>query len=149
VRDVNHESNPFIILTAARGNSLVIDASRRIGLGVASPLYQIHHSSGARLDAGVSVDASSRKVKQDIENLGRDAAFDALQSLQPVTFAYKSNPTDKHVGFIAEDVPQLVARPDRTGIAPMDIVAVLTRIVQEQQKTILEMRTRLDRLEGK
>src|ERR1044071_5198547 len=47
VRDVNHESDPFIIKTAAPYNSLVIDASGRIGLRVASPSYQIHHSSGA------------------------------------------------------------------------------------------------------
>lgn len=147
VRDVNHESNPFIILPAAPTNSLVIDASGRIGLGVAAPSYQIHHSSGARLDAGVWVDASSRKVKQDIHDLDRDAAFDALRRLQPVTFAYKSKPTDTHVGFIAEDVPELVARPDRTGLAPMDIVAVLTKVVQEQQKTITDLRTRLERLE--
>ena len=147
VRDVNHESNPFIILPAAPYNSLVIDASGRIGLGVASPSYQIHHSSGARLDAGVWVDASSRKIKQDIHDLDRDAAFDALQRLQPVTFEYKVSPTDKHVGFIAEDVPELVARPDRTGIAPMDIVGVLTKVVQEQQKTIADLRERLERLE--
>jgi hypothetical protein len=147
VRDVNHEQNPFIILASAPYNSLVIDSIGRIGLGTPTPSYQIHHSSGARLDAGVWVDASSRKVKQDIHELDRDAAFDALQSLQPVTFAYQSNPTDLHVGFIAEDVPELVATPDRTGLAPMDVVAVLTKIVQEQQKTIAEMRARLERLE--
>jgi hypothetical protein len=147
VRDVNHETDPFIIRPAAPYYSLVVDSTGRIGLGVSSPLYQIHHSSGARLDAGVWVDASSRKVKQDIHQLDTDAAFEALRGLEPVTFAYKSNPTDMHVGFIAEDVPDLVATPDRTGLAPMDIVAVLTKIVQEQQKTITEMRARLDRLE--
>jgi hypothetical protein len=149
VRDVNHEVNPFIILPSAPNNSLLIDASGRIGLGVATPSYSIHHSSGARLDAGVWVDASSRQVKQDLRDLGRDAAFDALQALQPVTFAYKAKPGDTHVGFIAEDVPELVARPDRTGLAPMDIVAVLTKVVQEQQKTIAEMRARLECLENR
>lgn len=147
VRDVNHEQNPFIILASAPYNSLVIDATGRIGLGVAAPSYQIHHSSGARLDAGVWVDASSRNFKQDIQQLDREAAFDALESLQPVVFAYKSNPTDQHVGFIAEDVPDLVATPDRTGLAPMDVVAVLTKIVQEQQKTNAELRARLECLE--
>jgi hypothetical protein len=149
VRDVNHESDPFIIKTAAPYYSLVIDSSGKIGLGVSAPSYQIHHSSGARLDAGVWIDASSRSVKQDIHDLGRDAAFEALQALQPVTFAYKANPTDTHVGFIAEDVPELVATPDRTGLAPMDIVGVLTKVVQEQQKTIAELRARLERLEKK
>lgn len=147
VRDVNHEQNPFIILPSAPYYSLVIDSTGRIGLGVAAPSYQIHHSSGARLDAGVWVDASSRKVKQDIHQLESNAAFDALQALQPVTFAYKANPSDTHVGFIAEDVPELVATPDRTGLAPMDVVAVLTKIVQEQQKTITDLRARMERLE--
>jgi len=40
------------------------------------------------------------------------------------------------VGFIAEDVPDLVATKDRKALSPMDIVAVLTRVVQEQQKTV-------------
>jgi len=149
VRDVNHETDPFIILPAAPYDSLVIDSAGRIGLGVAAPVYQIQHSSGARLDAGVWVDASSRKFKQDIRTLDSDAAEKAFAALEPVTFAYKSNPTDQHVGFIAEDVPDLVARPDRTGLAPMDIVGVLTKVVQDQQKTIDALRARLDRLEQK
>ncbi|HEX6098763.1 MAG TPA: tail fiber domain-containing protein [Thermoanaerobaculia bacterium] len=148
VRDVNHEQNPFIIKSSAPYNALVIEStSGNIGLGVASPLYQVHHSSGARLDAGNWTNASSRGVKQDIHALDRDAAFDALRALQPMTYAYKANPKDTQVGFIAEDVPELVATPDRKGLSSMDIVAVLTKVIQEQQKTIEEMRGRLERLE--
>jgi hypothetical protein len=40
------------------------------------------------------------------------------------------------VGFVAEDVPDLVASPDRKTLSPMDIVAVLTRVMQDQQKTV-------------
>ena len=149
VRDVNHEQNPFIIKTSAPYNSLVIDATGRLGLGVASPLYQIDHSSGARLDAGSWVNASSRGVKQDIHALDGDAAMDAFKALQPVTFAYKTNPDEAYVGFIAEDVPDLVATADRKGLSSMDIVAVLTKVVQEQQKTIEGLQTRLQDLERK
>ena len=149
VRDVNHESDPFIIRTAAPYYSLVVDTTGRIGLGVSAPLYQIHHSSGARLDAGNWVNASSREVKQDIHPLGSDAAFDAFKALQPVTFAYKANPAETNVGFIAEDVPDLVATTDRKGLSSMDIVAVLTKVVQDQQRTIDDLQTRLKRLEGK
>ncbi|HEX7831680.1 MAG TPA: tail fiber domain-containing protein, partial [Thermoanaerobaculia bacterium] len=149
VRDVNHEQNPFIIRTSAPYNSFVIDSTGRIGLGVAAPTYQIHHSSGARLDAGNWVNASSRAVKQDIHELGRDAAFATLKGLEPVTFAYKENPGDTQVGFIAEDVPDLVATSDRKGLSSMDVVAVLTKVIQEQQRTIEEMQTRLEQLEAK
>jgi hypothetical protein len=40
------------------------------------------------------------------------------------------------VGFIAEDVPDLVATPDRKGVASIDIVALLTKVVQQQQTTL-------------
>jgi hypothetical protein len=149
VRDVNHEGNPFIIKTTAPNNSLVVDATGNIGLGVATPAYAIQHSSGARLDAGNWINASSRAVKQDIHALDRDAAFDALRGLEPVTFAYKANPAETNVGFIAEDVPALVATADRKGLSSMDIVAVLTKVVKEQQRTIEELQKRMQQLESK
>jgi hypothetical protein len=149
VRDVNHEQNPFIIKSSAPYNSLVIDSIGRIGLGVASPLYQIHHSSGARLDAGNWVNASSRAVKQDIHDLDADAALKALKAMEPVTFAYKENPSETNVGFIAEDVPDLVATSDRKGLSSMDVVAVLTKVIQGQQQTIEDLQTRLQHLEQK
>ncbi len=61
-------------------------------------------------------------------------------------FEYKASPGEEQLGFIAEDVPELVASSDRKGLAPMDVVAVLTKVVQEQQKTIEELRARLDAL---
>ena len=53
----------------------------------------------------------------------------------------------KPVGFIAEDVPDLVARKGRRGLSSMDIVAVLTRVVQAQQKTIGALSEKLAGLE--
>ncbi|MBI4916180.1 MAG: tail fiber domain-containing protein [Acidobacteria bacterium] len=112
-------------------------SSGYIGFGVANPAYPIHHSNGARLTTGgVWTDASSRSLKQDIETLDADAAMATFKELEPVTYAYKADPSEHHAGFIAEDVPDLVAANDRTGLAPMDVVAVLTKVVQEQQKTI-------------
>jgi hypothetical protein len=149
VRDVNHEGNPFIIKTTAPNNTLVLDTTGNIGLGVATPAYAIQHSSGARLDAGNWINASSRAVKQDIHALDRDAAFDTLRALEPVTFAYKANPAETNVGFIAEDVPALVATADRKGLSSMDIVAVLTKVVKEQQRTIEELQKRMQQIETK
>jgi hypothetical protein len=57
-----------------------------------------------------------------------------------VTYTYKADDTkEQHVGFIAEDVPDLVAKADRTAVSAMDVVAVLTKVVQEQQRTIAEL----------
>ena len=54
--------------------------------------------------------------------------------MNPVKYNYKADKAEKYVGFIAEEVPELVAMNDRKSLSPMDIVAVLTKVVQEQQK---------------
>ena len=53
------------------------------------------------------------------------------------------------VGFIAEDVPDLVATNDHKHMSPTDVVAVLTKVVKDQQKTIEELSARLADLEKK
>jgi len=89
---------------------------------------------------------SSRTYKDNIETLSAKAAIDALNNLTPVTYNYK-NDDRHHVGFIAEDVPDLVAAKDRKSLSPLDIIAVLTKAVQEQGKTIAELSAKLDMLE--
>jgi hypothetical protein len=53
------------------------------------------------------------------------------------------------VGFIAEDVPELVAMEDRKGLSAMEIVAVLTTVVQEQQEVIQEQHEAISALSAK
>jgi hypothetical protein len=87
---------------------------------------------------GELVDTSSREYKDNIQELQAADAMVTLQGLNPVTFNFKRSPQEQKVGFIAEDVPELVATNDRKGLSSMDIVAVLTKAVQEQQKNIQE-----------
>ena len=128
--------------------AMTFDSSARLGLGVTAPTNPIQHSNGAFLSAGgVWTNSSSRDLKQDIRELPADQAFTTLKNLNPVTYAYKVDPDEHHVGFIAEDVPDLVATQNRKGVSPMDVVAVLTKVVQEQQNTIDELKVRLAKLE--
>jgi hypothetical protein len=140
-----------LILGTNSTNRFEIASGGNIGIGgVTSPTSPIQHSNGATLSAGgVWTNASSRKLKQDIHDLDATAAFTALQGLAPVEFAYKADPAEHHVGFIAEDVPDLVAQRGRTGLSPMDVVAVLTKVVQEQQKAIEELRAQVAELKSK
>ncbi|MCU1347477.1 MAG: Chaperone of endosialidase, partial [Acidobacteria bacterium] len=125
-----------------------IDSSGNVGIGTASPTAPITHSNGATLSAGgVWTNASSRALKQDICDLSSDDAKSALEELNPVTYAYKVAPAEHHVGFIAEDVPDLVATQDRKGLSSMDVVAVLAKVVKDQQKTIDTLSQRLEQLE--
>ena len=144
--------NPSIRILTANTQAMIIDNQQFIGIGTtANPDAPIHYTNGgtqARLTtAGVWTDASSRVAKEHIENLSVDAAMKALHDLQPVTYNYKVLPEDPKVGFIAEDVPDLVATPERQGLSALDIVAVVTKVVQEQQKTIDALNQRIDELE--
>jgi hypothetical protein len=138
------------ITTSGSTRSLVLNAlGGYVGIGVSNPLQPIQHSSGAYLSAGgVWTNASSRELKEGIAELEALDAIDALNHLNPVTYTYKNDPQERYVGFVAEDVPDLVASGDRKGLSPMDIVAVLTKVVQEQQKTIDELTSRLEKIEG-
>jgi hypothetical protein len=56
---------------------------------------------------------------------------------------------EKHVGFIAEDVPELVAMKDRKSLSPMDIVAVLTKVVQEMKAENEGLKAKNESLENR
>ncbi len=132
---------------AAWTTRMLIDKDGNVGLGTESPAYPIHHSSGARLTAGGAwTNASSREYKENISRLSADKALNALKALDPVEFTYKADKEERHTGFIAEDAPELVATKDRKGLSPMDIVAVLTKVVQEQQDAIAALRAEVKEL---
>ena len=130
----------------AVNNVLAIDMSNgNLGLRVAAPLHPLHLASGARCTAGgVFTNASSRALKQDITPLTSEQARETVRALQPVGFRYKHELDERYVGFIAEDVPELVATNDRQSLAPMDIAAVLTKVVQDQDRQLQDQDRRLD-----
>jgi len=94
-------------------------------------------------------DASSREYKENIQSLTIADAMKAIEELNPVRYNYKGAEEEEHVGFIAEDVPDLVATNGKKTLSTMDIVAVLTRVVQEQQKTINELQGKIAEIEKK
>lgn len=117
---------------------MTIGNTGNVGIGLTSPSYLLHLNGGAYCDGNTWTDASSREYKENIAELSEQDALDALEQLTPVTFNYKNREDDASVGFIAEDVPELVATKDRKGLSAMDVVAVLTRVVKRQQKRLDE-----------
>jgi hypothetical protein len=140
--------NPSLRFLVANTEKMIIDNEGYVGLGgVANPSHPLQMASGAYVTTGgIWTDGSSREYKQDITRLSTSEAFETLLGLDPVKYAYKVDPDEEHVGFIAEDVPQLVAMNTRKGLSPMEIVAVLTKVVQEQQGTIEEQKKALEAL---
>jgi hypothetical protein len=143
--------NPSLRFLTQNVLRMIIDRDGNVGFGnITSVTNPIQHANGAFLSSGgVWTNSSSRELKQDIADLTENEAKSTLENLKPVKYAYKIDPNEHHVGFIAEDVPSLVATKDRKGLSSMDIVAVLTKVVQQQQSTIDELKSRLDQLEKK
>ena len=98
---------------------------------------------------GVWTNASSIEYKENIQELNSTEALDTLKGLKPVKYNYKADKNEEYVGFIAEEVPELVATGDRKGMSPMDVVGVLTKVLQEQQKTIEALQKEVEELKKK
>jgi len=96
---------------------------------------------------GHLVTASSRSLKTNIEPLDTQAAMNAFHQLQPVSYEYKAQKGEPVVGFIAEDVPDLVAMPSRKSFDSAEVVAVLTKVVQAQDKQLKIQEKKIKNLE--
>jgi len=123
------------------------DSTRGILIGPAGTVSNAAnlHVVGTALITSTLEVGSSRATKENITPLGLDEARQTLRDLAPVKFKYK-NDSQRQLGFISEDVPDLVATERRTSLVPMDFVAVLTKVVQDQEQLIGEQRARLDEL---
>lgn len=142
---IMHNRASTLTIGAGSLDRITVDRDGNVGFAVARPSHPLQLASGAHVTAGgVWTNSSSRENKDNIELLSADQASEALMALDPVTFTYRAEPGEDYVGFIAEDVPDLLANHDRNALSAMDIVAVLTRVVQEQQQKIRELENRLD-----
>lgn len=116
-----------------------------IGVDNTDPHYPLHFGNGAFVTASGFMPASSRKLKENIADLNLAQALDAFTKLAPVQYNYK-NTKNHHLGFIAEDVPDLVADQSRQGLAPMDIAAVLTKVIAHQHNLIEQQKNETNTL---
>lgn len=172
VRDhTNGDTVPFSIGSGSPANQLVVTPGG-ISIGIATPLSNnVFHVNASLPDKRVLIGAgdsgvtkvllnvdgagyfrgdlevgSSRALKDDITALEPAAARDALQALEPIRFRYKDS-SEAKIGFIAEDVPDLVATETRKSLSPMDLIGVLTSVVKEQQEEITRLSDRLEVIE--
>ena len=139
-----HNRASTLTIGAGSIDRITIDRMGNVGFGVERPEHPLEMASGAYVSTGgVWTNSSSRSRKENIASLDIEDALAALMQLEPVQFNYRSDESERYVGFIAEDVPSLVANNDRVSISPMDIVAVLTRVIQAQQARIEELERRI------
>ena len=142
---IMHNRASTLTIGAGSQDRITIDREGNVGIGVSKPRHPLEMSSGAHVTAGgVWTNSSSRAGKENIAGLSAEQARIAVMQLEPVVFNYRNEVAEEYVGFIAEEVPDLVASNDRQSLSTMDIVAVLTKVVQAQQKRIEELEARLE-----
>lgn len=105
---------------------------------------------------------SDRNLKQEIEDLSREEAKRVVMNLRPVTYrwrkptGHKEPDTRLHHGFIAQEMQEIVSNDwgivtDREGGLTLnytELLADAVSVIQQQQKQINELETRLARLEA-
>jgi hypothetical protein len=94
---------------------------------------------GQILNNGIPIDIfrSSREIKQDIISLSDDEAISMLNDLNPVKYDLKTGKNFRqNLGFIAEEMPDGLRSEDRKTISPLEIIPVLTKMIQLQQQAI-------------
>ncbi len=146
IEDVETTNRPFTIQAGAPDNTLFLNSSGYVGVGTDSPTHTLHVDGNMLVTGNLEI-GSSRKLKENIHSLDIESASSALAALEPVKFSYKTSPEEETLGFIAEDVPELVASKNRDALSTMDIVAVLTKVVQSQQEKITRLKQEVSQLE--
>jgi hypothetical protein len=108
-----------------------------------------NNANGQLTASGTITQGSSRKIKENIEDIPIEEAEKILE-LEPVRFDYINGAKDRR-GFIAEDVaevlPNLVTPEEDDIPASLDyngIIPYLVKMVQKQQEEINELKRRLN-----
>lgn len=137
--------SPVIVYNAAKISGGAV-ATRPLVVYRNNNVAVVTVAANGNVTATSFINASSRELKDGISDLDSAKASAALRQLTPVEFTYKNDATrEPRVGFIAEDVPDLIAEPERKSVPVMDVVAVLTRVVKDQQQTIDGQQNSLNR----
>ncbi len=137
-------------------NAVTVLKNGNVGIGDPTPDYLIDTETdgvGGYYSASDHQwhDGSSRVLKQDIAP-NRQDVLGILDAVNIVQYRFKSEVAENsdapyHVGFIAEDTPEILSGKDRNSLATGDCIGLLLAVVKEQQKTVEDQQKRIEALE--
>ena len=82
--------------------------------------------------------SSSRDLKTNITEY-TDIATDLLKAVDVVSFNYKTDLENKHIGFIAEDTPIELSTKNQNSMDTNSVIGVLIKAIQELEARIKEL----------
>ncbi|BAY24883.1 hypothetical protein NIES2100_46810 [Calothrix sp. NIES-2100] len=130
---------PITRLADSNGvTQFIVTATGNVGIGTPTPDLdtKLHIQGNVRVYGDLFQD-SSIELKDQITDLSQQEVAEILKNLNPVKYIYKDDTEQKlHLGFIAEQVPDILASADKTAIQPFNILAVLAKAVKDQQAMI-------------
>lgn len=98
------------------------------------------------------IQTSDSRFKKQITN--SEYGLNTLMQMRPVTYYWKEGTTTRQLGFIAQEMQQLVPEAvtdpgngESLGMNYSTLIPVLTRAIQEQQEQIRTLKARLEQLE--
>jgi lysophospholipase L1-like esterase len=128
-------------------NGLTATASTADALCLNSTTKEVQVNTGSATCTFVS----SAKYKKNIEDL--ESALSTINLFRPVTFQYKSDDS-AHFGLIAEEVAKIDSRlifaetdGSPRGVQYEEIIPILIKGMQEQDKKIIDLENRIAKLE--
>jgi hypothetical protein len=93
---------------------------------------------------GALTESAPRADDTDVQPVGVVEAQDAVAALRAVSTPGASPGAVRRLGFLGDEVPAILAQRGGSRLRTMDIVALLTTVVQEQQRRLDERAARLD-----
>ena len=82
--------------------------------------------------------ASSRTLKTNISPFTR-SALDIIRDVTVVSFNYKTDVINKHIGFIAEDTPEELSTRNKNVMDSNNTIGVLLKAIQELESKVKEL----------
>ena len=153
VRTSGSGNNPYIRLQA---DTLTWDIQGTFS-NAGDELYFLYGGAARSYinsSTGAYVAVSDQRLKKNITDISY--GLSAVMALRPVEYLMNDEADDaqKHLGFIAQEamevVPSSVSQMtgDTYGMDKVEIVAVLTKAIQEQQAMIAQLQADIDSLKG-
>lgn len=136
-------------------------SSGNVGIGVSNPLYRLDvegviNASGNVRANGVVLTSDAR-LKQDIHDTSY--GLKTVMALRPVEYQKKNSIQDKNynkheIGFLAQDIAKVLPSLVTSGsdeyktlaVSYTELIPVLTKAIQEQQKQITQLKTENEKL---